>query len=45
MHDNDEYTDDVALHGDISLYRVSTSFCDVIREKESKDACKNRLRE
>src|SRR3954469_5690499 len=42
---NDDYDGDVALRGDISLYRASTSFADVIRDKESKEACKNRLRE
>ena len=45
MYDDEEFADDVALRGDVSLYRASTSFCDVIRDKESKDACKNRLRE
>src|SRR3954453_10512874 len=42
---NDDYNSDVALRGDVSLYRVSTPFADVIRDKESKEACKNRLRE
>src|SRR5436305_7694839 len=43
--DNDEYDSDVVLRGDISLYRASTPFADIIRDKESKEACKNRLRE
>src|SRR5256714_15200688 len=43
--DNDNYNSDVALRGDISLYRASTPLTDVIRDKESKEACKNRLRE
>src|SRR2546423_15226496 len=43
--DNDDYDSDVALRGDISLYRASTPLTDVIRDKESKEACKNRLRE
>src|SRR5207248_805594 len=28
-----------------SLYCIFTSFCDVICDKESKEACKNRMRE
>src|SRR4051812_40313223 len=42
---DDDYDSDVALRGDVSLYKASTSFADVIRDKESKEACKNRLRE
>src|SRR3954453_20286374 len=42
---DDDYDSDVALRGDVSLYRASTSLADVIRDKESKEACKNRLRE
>src|SRR4051812_37141357 len=42
---NDDYDSDVALRGDVSLYRASTPFADIIRDKESKEACKNRLRE
>src|SRR3954454_16073472 len=46
LDDNDDdYNDDVALRGDVYLYRVSTPFSDVIYDKESKEACKNRLRE
>jgi hypothetical protein len=44
-NDDDEYDDDVALRGDVYLYCVSTPFSDVIRDKESKETCKNRLRE
>src|SRR3954469_789325 len=40
---NDDYDSDVALRGDVSLYRASTPFADVIRDKKSKEACKNRL--
>src|SRR4051812_20136673 len=42
---NDNYDSDVALRDDVSLYRASTSLADVICDKESKEACKNRLRE
>ena len=42
---NDDYDSDVALKGDITLYRASTPLVDIIRDKESKEACKNRLRE
>lgn len=45
MNDDDQYNDDIALKGDVTLFRTSTSFSDVIRDKESKDNCKNRLRE
>src|SRR4051794_9192700 len=44
INDND-YDSDIALKGNVSLYRASTSLADVIRDKESKEACKNRLRE
>src|SRR4051794_30818507 len=43
--DDDNYDDDVACRGDVPLYRASTPFSDVIRDKESKEACKNKLRE
>src|SRR2546430_16955096 len=43
--DNDNYDSDVALKGDVTLYRTSTPLVDVICDKESKEACKNRLRE
>src|SRR3954447_2241644 len=43
--DDDTYDDVAALKGDQPLYRASTPFSDVIRDKESKEACKNRLRE
>src|SRR4051812_2096841 len=43
--DDDTYDDNVALRGDQPLYRASTPFSDVIRDKESKESCKNRLRE
>src|SRR3954465_7260003 len=42
---DDDYDSDVALRGDVSLYRASTSLADVIRDKEFKETCKNRLRE
>src|SRR4051794_3394485 len=44
-NDDDKYDDDIAFRGDVYLYRVSTPFSDVIRDKESKESCKNRLRE
>ena len=40
---NDDYDSNVALRGDISFYRVSMPFANIIRDKESKEACKNRL--
>src|SRR5436305_4621425 len=43
--DNDDYDSDIALKGDISLYRAFMPLADIIRDKESKEACKNRLRE
>src|SRR5256886_3492727 len=43
--DNDNYDSDVALKGDVTLYRTSTPLVDVICDKESKEACKNRMRE
>ena len=42
---NDEYDGNVAFRGDVSLYWASTPFADIIRDKESKEACKNRMRE
>src|SRR3954449_641857 len=42
---DDDYNNDVALRGDVSLYRASISLVDIIRDKESKEACKNRLHE
>src|SRR2546423_3531464 len=44
-NDNDDYDSDVALKGDVALYRASTPLVDIIRDKESKEACKNRLQE
>src|SRR5436305_10559243 len=43
--DNNDYDSDVVLKGDVTLYRVSTPLVDIIRDKESKEACKNKLRE
>src|SRR5436305_9805211 len=43
--DNNDYDSDVVLKGHVTLYRVSTPLVDVIRDKESKEACKNKLRE
>src|SRR4051794_23802900 len=42
---NDNYENDVFLRDNVHLYRVLTPFSDVIHDKESKEACKNRLRE
>src|SRR4051794_28382768 len=42
---DDNYDSDVALRGDVSLYRASTPLTDIIRDNESKEACKNKLRE
>src|SRR3954464_9605658 len=42
---NDDYDNDIALRGDVSLYRAFTFLVDIICDKESKEACKNRLRE
>src|SRR3954447_18669569 len=42
---NNNYESNVDLRGDVFLYRVSTPLTDIICDKESKEACKNRLRE
>src|SRR3954447_23054651 len=40
---NDDYDSNVALRSDVSLYRAFTFLANIIRDKESKEACKNRL--
>jgi len=40
--DDDDYGDDVALRGEVAFYRAFAPFSDVIRDKESKEACENR---
>src|SRR2546423_14963114 len=44
-NDNDDYDSDVVLKGDVTLYRISTPLVDIIYDKKSKEACKNRLQE
>src|SRR5688572_16438056 len=45
MDTDDHEAADVAIVGDINTHRMATSIIDVILDKESKEACKNRLRD